>query len=362
MTLLDQIPGAAPASGTPEPGTPEPGTAPESDREAYRRTLLELAREDSRIWCLDSDMGGLEKLFEPALPGQYVDLGIAEANLMTVAAALAGNGILPFVNTMAAFASARALEQLKVDISYPALPVRIVGSHAGFSAATLGPTHHAQHDLATLRCLPNLTVMTPADAGETVRMVRAAAYLPGPVYIRLGRGPTPPVYDRPRPEDGADGDSAAARGSGPEGTGFTVGRAVRMRAGADVTLIAAGCLPVHFALDAARLLAEDGIDAAVLNMHTIKPLDVPAVVHAARTTAGLVTVEDHSVLGGLGGAVAEAVVEHHPTRVVRIGAADAYSSAPGSHHDHLLRSGVSVERIVAAARQLTGLAPPGARP
>ncbi|MET1072662.1 MAG: transketolase C-terminal domain-containing protein [Umezawaea sp.] len=308
-----------------------PAPAPASDRAAYRETLLELARADGRIWCVDSDMGGLEKQFEAELPDQYVDLGIAEANLMSVSAALASTGILPFVNTMAAFASARALEQVKVDIAYHALQVRIVATHSGFSAAHLGPTHHAQQDLAVMRTLPGMTVMTPADAGETVRMVRAAAYLPGPVYIRLGRSETAPVYP--------DGDAE-----------FTVGRAVELRTGGDVTIVAAGSFPVLFALEAAEALASQGVEATVLNMHTIKPLDVPALVRAAGTTAGIVTVEDHSLLGGLGSAVAEATALHHPTRVLRVGAADAFCARPGTHREQLEVSGVSPERVVAAAR------------
>ncbi|HST84613.1 MAG TPA: transketolase C-terminal domain-containing protein [Kineosporiaceae bacterium] len=308
---------------------PGPGT---SDRDAYRATLLELARADDRIWCLDSDMGGLEKLFEAELPDQYVDLGIAEANLMSVGAALASTGLLPWVNTMAAFATARALEQVKLDIAYPALPVRIVGTHSGFSAAQLGPTHHAQQDLAVMRALPNLTVMTPADAGETARMVRAAADLPGPVYIRLGRSATAPVY--------------------PGEVGFTVGKAIELRSGSDVTIVAAGAFPVLFALEAADLLAAAGIQATVLNMHTIKPLDVPALIRAAGSTAGIVTVEDHSALGGLGGAVAEAVAEHRPTRVLRVGTADVFCARPGTHHEQLVTGGVSVERVVMAAKAI----------
>ncbi|MEU3844538.1 transketolase C-terminal domain-containing protein [Streptomyces sp. NPDC028635] len=313
-------------------GTARPAADPRqdgSDRAAYRATLLELAQADRRIWCLDSDMGGLEKQFEAVLPEQYVDLGIAEANLMSVGAALASTGLLPFVNTMAAFASARALEQVKIDIAYHRLPVRIVATHSGLSAGHLGPTHHAQQDLAVMRSLPHMTVMTPADAEETVRMVNAAAYLPGPVYIRLGRGPTDPVR----------------RGN----AGFTVGRAAKLRTGGDLTIIAAGSHPVLFALEAADRLAGQGVEAAVLNMHTIKPLDVEAVVRAADSTAGIVTVEDHSVLGGLGGAVAEAVAEHRPARVLRVGVSDAFASRPGDHRTQLRAAGVSADHVVAAA-------------
>jgi transketolase len=308
-----------------------------ADRAAYRATLLELARNDARIWCLDSDMGGLEKQFQAELPGQYVDVGIAEANLMSIAAALASTGILPFVNTMAAFASARALEQVKLDIAYHDLPVRIAATHAGFSAAHYGPTHHAQSDLAAVRSLPNMTVLTPADAGETVRLVTAAAYLPGPVYLRLGRDATEPVYT---------GDAE-----------LTIGKAVELRSGDDVTIVAAGALPVRFALDAADDLAARGIGARVLNMHTIKPLDVPALVAAAQQTAGVVTVEDHSLLGGLGGAVAEALAEHRPARVRRVGISDTFCARPGTHAEQLAAGGVSTAHVVAAALATTAVSP-----
>ena len=310
----------------PSPRTP--GEAA-SDRAAYRSTLLELARADRDIWCLDSDMGGLEKEFQAELPDQYVDLGIAEANLVSVAAGLAGNGIIPFVNSMAAFAAARALDQVRLDVAYHALPVRIVATHSGLSAGHLGPTHHCQLDLAVMRALPNMTVMTPADAGEAARMVKAVAYLPGPVYIRLGRDATDPVYADP--------------------VEFTVGRAVTLRGGSDVTIVAAGTYPVLFALEAAERLARRGIEASVLNMHTLKPLDSEAVGLAAASTGGIVTVEDHSVLGGLGGAVAEVVAADRPTRVARIGIADAWSGRPGTHREQLIAAGVSPARIVAAA-------------
>ncbi|MBB4905297.1 transketolase family protein [Actinophytocola algeriensis] len=312
---------------------------PESDRAAYRAALVDLARADTRIWCLDSDMGGLEKQFQAELPDQYVDVGIAEANLMSIAAALASTGILPFANTMAAFASARALEQVKLDIAYHGLPVRIVATHAGFSAAHYGPTHHAQSDLAAMRTLPNMTVLTPADAYETVRLVTAAAYLPGPVYLRLGRNPIEPVYA---------GDDAV-------GTDLTIGKAVELRAGDDVTIVAAGALPVRFALEAADDLAAGGVGARVLNLHTIKPLDVAALVAAAEQTAGIVTVEDHSVLGGVGGAVAEVLAEHRPVPVRRVGIADSFCARPGTHTEQLAAAGVSTAHVVAAALSISPL-------
>lgn len=309
-----------------------PDAALVSDRDAYRATMLRLAEADDRIWCLDSDMGGLETGFQARFPCQYIDFGIAEANLVSAGAALAHSGLLPFVNTMAAFASARALEQVKIDVAYHNLPVRIVGTHCGLAAAYLGPTHHAQQDLAVMRAMPNMTVMTPADPGETARMIEAAAYLPGPAYIRIGSRPIGMVYR--------------------EDHEFMIGQAIELRPGCDLTIIAAGTYPLLFALEAAEDLARRGVDAAVLNMHTIKPLDVDAVVRRARGSCGIITVEEHSVFGGLGGAVAEAVAEYAPALVCRVGLADAFSSRPGTHRQQLESSGVSPERIIAAALRI----------
>jgi transketolase len=314
-----------------QPAAP-PDPASLSDRAVCRAALLELARRDPRIVCIDTDMGGLETGFALELPGQYLDLGIAEANAMTVAAGMARTGLTPWVNTMATFAAARAYEQVKVDIAYHRLPVRIVASHSGLSAAHLGPTHHAQHDLAAMRLLPNMTVMTPADTAEAARMVEAAALLPGPVYIRLGSRPVPPVYRDDHP--------------------FEVGRAVELRSGDAATIAAAGPYPVLFALAAADLLAGDGLEVTVLNVHTLKPLDVEALAAAAARTGGVVTVEDHSVLGGLGGAVAEALSDRRPTPVRRIGVGDVFWDRAGTHAEMLEACGVTPVRIAAAARAI----------
>lgn len=311
---------------------------PDSDRDTYRKTLLELARRDARVYCLDSDMGGLETSFQDHLPQQYVDLGIAEANLMTVAAALAKMGKIPFVNTMAAFASSRAYEQVKIDIAYNNLPVRIVATHGGLAAAYLGPTHHAQQDFATMRALPNMTVMAPADAVETVKMVEAAACLPGPVYIRLGRNRTDLVYH-------ADYE-------------FAVGRAVELRSGGDVTIVAAGAYPVLAALGAHDQLAALGIAARVLNVHTLKPLDEEALVRAARETHGIVTVEDHSVLGGLGGAVAEVLAERAPAWLRRVGIADVFCDRVGDHRQLVESYGINPAHLVEVVQELLGIAKP----
>jgi transketolase len=303
-------------------------------RDAYRATLLELARQDRRILCLDTDMGGLEDSFQSHLPAQYVDLGIAEANMMTVAAALASAGKIPFVNTMSSFASTRAAEQVKLDIAGNGLPVKIVTTHSGVSAGHFGPSHFALEDVAIMRSFPNLTIVVPADVVETICAVRAAVAHPGPVYIRLGRKETDLVYHAPY--------------------SFVVGRAIRLREGSDVTIAASGAYPVLMALEAHAALRAQGIEARVLNIHTIKPIDRDALVAAATQTRGIVTVEDHSVVGGLGGAVAEVVSEESPCRVVRVGMPDRVPDRVGSQLELLERGGVTPERIAAAALVVCG--------
>lgn len=298
-------------------------------REAYRRTLLDMARLDPRIFCVDSDMGGLEDGFGQELPGQYVNVGIAEANLMSVSAGLAHSGLLPYANTISSFAASRAAEQVKIDVAGNNLPVRIVVTHAGVSAGHYGPTHHALEDIALIRPLPHMTVVVPCDAAETEAAVRATADLPGPLFLRLGRARTPLVTTEPYE--------------------FRVGEARLLREGDDVTLVASGPYPVVMALEAADLLARQGCSARVLNMHTIKPLDVAALGRAARETGGLVTVEDHVRVGGLGAAVCEAVAEDHPCPVRRIGVPDAYLDFVADERSLLEHAGVSPERIAEAA-------------
>jgi transketolase len=283
-------------------------------REAYRRVLLELARCDPRIFCVDSDMGGLESTFGAELPAQYVNVGIAEANLLGVSAGLAASGLIPFANTMSGFAVWRAGEQLRNDIVGNDLPVRVVVTHGGLSAGHYGPSHHAVEDLAVARTLPGLAVVVPADAAETERAVRALAYHPGP---------------------------------------FVLGRAVELGAGNDVAIIATGPCPVGVALAARAELARQGIAARVLNMHTVHPLDRAAVLRAARETRGIVTVEDHLATGGLGGAVCEVVCAEHPCPVARIGVPGRVT-AVGAEPVLLAAAGITVEHVVAAARAAAG--------
>jgi transketolase len=306
-------------------------------RDAYRDLLVKLMACDERLYCLDSDTGlftGVD--FGPAAD-RYVNLGIAEHNLMGVAAGLAASGKIPFVNTMATFATTRALEAIKIDIAYNALPVRIVATHAGLSAGHLGPTHHALEDLAIARTLPGLTVVVPADSGATEEAVSGSLALPGPVYLRLGRKPTPPLDTEPIE-------------IGP----MEIGRAQRLRDGDDLVIFACGPHPVLASLAAADLLATSGVEAAVLNVHTLKPLDVPAVTAAARRARAAVTVEEHWCSGGLGGAVAETLAEHAPTRIARVGMPDTFAQVVGDQ-DHLLKHyGITAERIAATASALLG--------
>jgi transketolase len=301
-------------------------------RDAYRDLLVKLMADDPRIFCLDSDTGlfvGVD--FGPAAD-RYLNLGIAEHNLMGTAAGLAASGKIPFVNTMATFATTRALETLKIDIAYNALPVRIVATHGGLSAGHLGPTHHALEDLAIVRVLPNITVVTPADASATEDAVCQCLDRPGPVYLRLGRKATPPLD------------------AGP----IEVGRAQRLRDGSDLVIYACGPHPVLAAMEAAGSLASRGVEAAVLNVHTLKPLDVAAIVAAARRVPVAITVEEHWRVGGLGGAVAETLAEHSPTRLARIGMPDVFADVAGDHEHLLGRYGITGEKIVAGALSLLG--------
>jgi transketolase len=308
--------------------------AARSARETYRDLVAELLVQDERLVCLDSDtglFGGVD--FGPARD-RYINVGIAEHTLMGVAAGLAREGRIPLVNTMAAFAATRALEAVKVDIALNDLPVRIVASHSGVSAGHLGPTHHALADLAIFRVLPNMTVLVPADAASAGQMFRQCLDLPGPVYLRLGRNATPDLPDGAPP--------------------VRLGEAQTLRTGTDVTLAACGPYPVHAALDAATELAEAGIDATVLNLHTVKPLDVAALRRSALETGAVLTVEEHWRDGGFGGAVTEALAEHDGVRVVRMGMPDEFVPVAGGQLYQLERAGLTAPAVAARARALLG--------
>jgi transketolase len=298
-------------------------------RQAYRDRLLTLLDRHPDLICLDTDTGLFSPEHAAAAGDQYLDLGIAEHNLMGIAAGLAACGRIPFVNTMAAFATSRALEAVKIDIAYNQLPVRIMATHGGLAAGHLGPTHHALEDLAVFRVLPGMTVVVPADAAATEACVEQSVSLPGPLYVRLGRKPSPPLPPAPAP---------------------VIGQAQTLRPGGDVVLACCGPYPVLACLAAADVLAAQGIEATVLNLHTLRPLDTQTLVAAARPATLVVTVEEHWRSGGLGGAVAEALAEAAPTRVLRLGMPDQFVDAVGSQEQLLAHYDLTAERVVRTVR------------
>jgi transketolase len=277
------------------------------------------------VICLDTDTGLFRPEHVAAAGEQYLNLGIAEHNLMGIAAGMAACGRMPFVNTMAAFATSRALEAVKIDIAYNRLPVRIMATHGGLAAGHLGPTHQALEDLAVLRVLPGMTVVVPADAAAAEAFVEQSLSLAGPLYVRLDRKPSPPLPAAPAP---------------------VIGHAQTLRAGGDAVLACCGPYPVLACLAAADVLAGLGIEATVLNLHTVRPLDTESLVEAARPAAVVVTVEEHWRSGGLGGAVAEALAEAAPTRVLRLGMPDRFVDAVGNQEYLLNRYDLTAERIV----------------
>jgi transketolase len=304
------------------------------DRNIFRDSLVALMAEDERVVCLDSDTGLFNGTDFGDSADRYFNLGIAEQDLMGVAAGLAKNGRLPVVNTMATFASTRALEFVKIDIAYNAVPVLIAATHSGLSAGSLGPTHHSLEDLAVMRVLPNMTVLVSTGGDNTEQLFRQAMESPGPVYLRLGRGPTPQLPENAPP--------------------IRIGEAQVLRHGDDVTLVACGPYPVNAALLAAERLAELGIGANVLNMHTIKPFDVATMVEYARNVPLVVTVEEHWESGGLGAAVSEALAGRLPVVIRRVGISDEFMSMAGDHPYLLERAGITPDAVVDEVRDVLG--------
>jgi transketolase len=301
-----------------------------SNREVYGRELIALGEKNPDVVVLDADLARSTNtyLFGERFPERYLNMGVAEANMMGVAAGLAASGKIPYASTFCIFASMRAGEQVRNSIAYPRLNVKIVATNAGIEIGADGVTHQAIEDIAVMRAVPNMTVVAPSDPVATAKVVHAVADFFGPVYIRLGRQPTPILY----------GDDLK----------LELGKAITVREGLDVTLVAVGNM-VCRALEAAKILAEEEVAARVLDMHTIKPIDIAALAKAARETGCIVTVEDHSVLGGLGGAVAEVVGAEHPVPVVRLGLQDTF--AQSGEPDQLLEFyGLTAQHIAAAAR------------
>jgi transketolase len=302
-------------------------------RDAYVKTLSELASADHRIVGVVNDSIGSSKLdaFKKAFPDRLINVGIAEQDMVGVAAGLANGGRIPFVSAASCFLTARALEQIKADVAYSFHNVKLCGMSPGVAYGELGPTHHSIEDIAWLRAIDNLTIVVPADPTETAAALRWAAEVDGPVFVRVSRMAVPEVN--------------------AEGYTFTPGRAVTLRDGSDVTLVSNGTV-LWRALVAAEQLEAGGISTRVLSMPTVKPLDTDAVIAAARETGGIVTAEEATTAGGLGGAVAETVVQSHPTRMKILGVPEF---APTGSAGYLLdRYGMSPEGIAEAARTLIG--------
>ena len=295
-------------------------------RESYGRTLAELGKEHEDFLVLDADLAGSTKtaVFRKAFPERHINCGIAEQNMVGVAAGIAATGRVAFASSFAMFAAGRAYEQIRNSVGYPQLNVKIAATHGGISVGENGATHQCNEDFALMRTIPGMVVMVPSDDVEAEAMVRAAYAHKGPVYMRFSRLATP-VFNN------------------PETYKFEIGKAITMREGKDVAIIAAG-LPLASAMEAAEKLAAEGIEARVIDMHTIKPLDEETVLRAAKEIGKIVTVEEHSIIGGLGSAVAEVLAEQCPAKLKRVGIYDRYTeSGPAEaliHHYGLDGEGV----------------------
>lgn len=304
-------------------------------RTAYGEALVELGRRNPKLIALAADCArGVIDGFVKEFPDRFFNVGVAEQNLIGISAGMANSGLLPFALSYSPFLSMRAIEQIRDDVAYPNLNVKIAGMLGGIAQSVGGTTHHATEDFAILRSVANMTLLVPADAIEAHKATIAAAEHVGPLYIRMGRNPEPLVYSTVFSEE----------------YDYVIGKAVTMREGSDVTLIATGTM-VFLTVLAAEALAEQGIRARVLNMHTLKPIDREAIVKAARETGRIVTVEEHTVYGGLGGAVAEVVVSECPVPMRIMGIPDVYVSV-GPHLKLLAKYDLSPEGIAKAARGL----------
>ena len=295
-------------------------------RDSYGNALAELGAEHKDLVVLDADLAAATKtgVFKKAFPERHIDCGIAECNMMGVAAGLATTGLVPFASSFAMFAAGRAFEQVRNSIGYPHLNVKIGATHAGISVGEDGASHQCNEDIALMRGIPGMVVINPSDDVEAKAAVRAAYEHDGPVYLRFGRLAVPVINDRPDYK-------------------FELGKGVVLREGKDVTIVATG-LPVSECLEAAEKLAADGIDAKVINIHTIKPLDEDLIVAAAKETGKVVTVEEHSVIGGLGSAVCDVLAEKAPTKVLKIGVNDTFGES-GPAVELLKKYGLDTEGI-----------------
>ncbi len=303
-----------------------------AQREVFGDTLIELIDQDDRVYVLDGDLANSTKADKVARerPAHFLEMGIAEQNMMGVAAGMATCGLIPWLSSFACFLVNRDLDQLRVVVAQPGLNVKIGSAYTGLLTGLTGKTHQEVSDIAVVRAMPNMTVLAPADGAETRQAMIAATQFDGPVYMRLTRDPSPTIFG--------------------DGYNFEIGPTVTLRQGSDVTIFATGVQSVR-ALQGAELLAQKGINAHVVHVPTLKPLDAEAIVAAAAQTGKVLTAEDHTVIGGLGGAVAEVLGEHHPTPLKRLGIQDCFGeSAPND--DLLEKYGLTPQHVAAAAESM----------
>lgn len=301
-------------------------------RETYGETLVELGKNDENIVVLDADLSKSTKThsFSKEFPNRFFNMGIAEQNLMGTAAGLAASGKIPFASTFAVFASGRAFEIIRNSICYPKLNVKVCATHAGITVGEDGASHQAIEDIAIMRSLPNMVVLNPADAVSTKALLKEIVEYEGPVYVRLGRAKVPVIYD--------------------DDVKITIGKGMEVKGGNDITIIATGIM-VNEALKARKELLKEGITARVIDIHTIKPIDKEIIIKAGRETKGIVTVEEHSILGGLGSAVSEVLAENHPTLLKRVGINDTFGES-GKPDELMKKYGLTAENIIAKAKEI----------
>lgn len=306
-----------------------------STRDIYGDTLVELGMLRDDLVVLDADVSKATRsaVFAKRFPGRFFNAGVAEQNLVGVAAGLALSGLLPYASTFAVFMAGRAFEQIRNTVAYARVNVKLVGTHGGITVGADGASHQSVEDLALMRSLPGMVVLVPSDANQARQAVFKAAAWSGPVYIRLGRAPTPLIY--------------------PCDCSFEIGRANVLREGRDVSLMASGCM-LHTALEAADALSREGIGAEVIDVPTLKPLDSSTIAMSARKTRAVVTVEEHSVIGGLGAAVSEFLISSNPVPLVRVGLPDAFGQS-GEPEELMDFYGLSTKHVVMAVKKALNL-------
>lgn len=298
-------------------------------RDAYGKALLKLGKRNDKVVALESDVGGSTKsiLFGKEFPNRYFNVGISEFNMVSMSTGLASEGFIPFINTFAAFMTTRGSDPIQSLIAYDRLNVKIAGTYAGLSDSYDGASHQAITDISFVRSIPNMTVISVSDSVETAKAVEAIAEYDGPVYLRLSRATAPTIFD--------------------ENYDFKIGKGVELKTGKDVTIIATGTI-LHNVLKAAELLNQEGIEATVINIHTIKPIDQELIINAAKHTRAVVTVEEHSIYGGLGSAVSEVLSKNCPTPMEFIGAIKFAES--GDYNQLLEKYGYSPKSIAEKAK------------